>query len=94
VPTDSLAAAIAPEGVPLPANPVAHPHDRPDAPAVEALLLTPRAAAAALSVSERTLWAMTSPRGPIPAVRLGRAVRYSVAALREFIRVAQEGGGA
>jgi hypothetical protein len=56
------------------------------------LLLTARAAAAIMSVSERTLWAMTYPRGPIPAVRLGRAVRYDVQALRAFIRAQQQGG--
>lgn len=54
-----------------------------------ALLLTPRLAAAALSVSERTLWAMTHPRGPIPAVRLGRSVRYSVADLERWIAAQQ-----
>lgn len=53
------------------------------------LLLTPRAAAAALSVCERTLWAMTHPRGPIPAVRLGRAVRYSMAELQRWIATQQ-----
>jgi hypothetical protein len=53
--------------------------------AIEPLLLTLRQAAAALSVSERTLWALTYPRGPIPAVRLGRAVRYDVLDLRAFI---------
>jgi excisionase family DNA binding protein len=59
---------------------------------VPRLLLTPRAAAGALSVSERTLWGMTSPRGPIPAVRLGRAVRYPADALRAWIVAQQEGG--
>lgn len=40
------------------------------------LLLTSREAAELLSISERTLWAMSQPRGPIPVVRIGRAVRY------------------
>ena len=40
------------------------------------LLLTAREAAAALSISARSLWGMTHPRGPIPAVRIGRSVRY------------------
>jgi excisionase family DNA binding protein len=62
------------------------------APALQ-LLLTPRAAAAALSVSERTLWALTHPRGPIPVVRLGRAVRYSLSALHEYVQAAQQRGG-
>jgi hypothetical protein len=55
------------------------------------LLLTSREAAVALSVSERTLWTLTQPRGPIPAIRLGgrgataRALRYSVDDLRAWI---------
>jgi hypothetical protein len=60
-------------------------------PPVPQLLLTPRAAAAALFVSERTLWGLTAPRGPIPAVRIGRAVRYDLEALRYYIAV-QRGG--
>jgi hypothetical protein len=62
-------------------------------PPVPQLLLTARAAAAALSVSQRTLWAMTYPRGPIPVIRLGRAVRYPADALRAFIEAQQRGGG-
>ena len=49
------------------------------------LLITPREAAETLSVCEKTLWSLTAPRGPIRCVRLGRSVRYSVDALREFI---------
>jgi predicted DNA-binding transcriptional regulator AlpA len=49
------------------------------------LLLRAREAAKALGVSERTLWSRTKPRGPIPSVRLGSAVCYSVAALQEWI---------
>jgi excisionase family DNA binding protein len=56
------------------------------------MLLTPRAAAAALAVSPRTLWGLTAPRGPIPAVRLGRAVRYPTDALRAWIAAQQRGG--
>lgn len=58
------------------------------------LLLTPKQAAAALKVSERTLWARSHPRGPIPVVKIPgtRAIRYSVAALQKFIQAAQEGG--
>ena len=54
------------------------------------LLLSAREAAIALSVSEKTLWTNSCPRGTIPVVRLGRSVRYSVEALREF--VAQQSG--
>jgi excisionase family DNA binding protein len=53
------------------------------------LLLTAREAAAVLSVSERTLWSMTWPRGPIRPVRLGRAVRYSTNALKAWIEYQQ-----
>jgi excisionase family DNA binding protein len=55
------------------------------------LLLTVREAAEALSVSERTLWALTAPRGPIRSVRLGRSVRYSADSLRDWIE-SQRGG--
>lgn len=54
------------------------------------LLLTARAAAAALAVSPRTLWAMTAPRGPIPVVRIGRAVRYELDALQVWIAAQQK----
>jgi excisionase family DNA binding protein len=56
------------------------------------LLLTPRAAAASLSVSQRTLWSLTHPRGPIRAVRIGRAVRYATDALRDYVVSQQRGG--
>ncbi len=50
------------------------------------LLLTAREAAQALRISEKTLWSLTQPRGPIPVVRVGqRSVRYSVAALEQWI---------
>lgn len=55
------------------------------APHPEPLLLTPRDAAQALAVSERTLWGLTAPRGPLPAVRIGRAVRYSRDALARWV---------
>lgn len=48
-------------------------------------LLKPQEAAQRLSISERTLWAHTAPRGPIPAVRIGNAVRYDPGALTQFI---------
>ncbi len=55
------------------------------APSSHATLLTARDAARLLCVSERTLWKLAQPRGPIPVVRIGRAVRYSVADLAAFI---------
>ena len=51
------------------------------------LLVTPAEAARMLSMSERWLWGATQ-RGEIPAVRLGRAVRYRVADLESYIRAA------
>ena len=58
----------------------------------EHLLLRPREAAQHLSISERQLWAHTSPPGDIPAVRVGASVRYPLAALEAFIQRQQEGG--
>ena len=52
------------------------------------LLLSAREAAA-LSVSERTLFSLTTPRGPIPSVRLGARVLYPVAALQKWIDAQQ-----
>jgi len=56
---------------------------------VSRLSLRPKEAAVALSISTRTLWAMTSPRGPIKCIRCGdgkrRAVLYSLADLHAFL---------
>lgn len=48
------------------------------------LLLTSRDAADALAVSESTFRRIVD-RGEIPTVRVGRLVRFSVDALRQFI---------
>ncbi|MGD9857308.1 MAG: helix-turn-helix transcriptional regulator [Planctomycetaceae bacterium] len=56
---------------------------------IQPLLLPPRAAAKLLSISERTLWSLTAPRGPIPSILIGRSVRYSVAALTAWIDAQQ-----
>jgi excisionase family DNA binding protein len=48
------------------------------------LLLSPREAASALAISERTLFTLTK-RGEIPPVRFGRAIRYELDALRACI---------
>lgn len=63
------------------------------------IALRPREAARMLSISERTLWGLTAPRGPIPCVRLSRGVLYSVDDLRQWLRDqatcnAQKGGEA
>jgi hypothetical protein len=44
----------------------------------ELLALRPREAAKALGISPRTLWGLTSPRGPIPCVRIGHGGRQNV----------------
>jgi hypothetical protein len=49
------------------------------------LLLTAPEAALVLRISERVLWSLTAPRGPIPTVRIGRCLRYSVAELQGVI---------
>lgn len=49
-------------------------------------LLTPREAAKSLRISPRTLWAMTKPRGTIPAVRIGKLVRYSPMSLHVWVQ--------
>ena len=49
------------------------------------LLLKQRQTAAVLGICEKTLWSITAPRGPIPCVRIGSAVRYSVASLEKWI---------
>ena len=59
------------------------------APTTPKLLISPKAASELLSISPRTLWTLTAPRGPIPSLRLGRLVRYRPEALAEWL-VAQE----
>ena len=49
------------------------------------LLLTARDAAKALSVCEKTLWTLTQ-QGAIPVVRIGRAVRYPLDGLKQWIK--------
>jgi excisionase family DNA binding protein len=48
------------------------------------LLWTCREAAAALSISERTLWSLTK-SGDMPCVRIGRSVRYDPEDIRSWI---------
>jgi excisionase family DNA binding protein len=48
------------------------------------LLWTCREAAAALNLSERTLWSLTK-AGGLPCVRIGRSVRYDPADIRAWI---------
>lgn len=48
------------------------------------LLLKPKEAAKALSISSRKLWALTASR-QIEVVRIDRSVRYSAESLNRFI---------
>ena len=48
-------------------------------------LMTSQQVAKFLQVSERTLWELTEPRGPIPAVRIGRSVRYVPEAIEMWL---------
>jgi excisionase family DNA binding protein len=60
-------------------------------PAVTPLLVAPREAAKMLAICERTLFALTK-SGQIPALRIGRAVRYSVDDLKAWIKKKCESG--
>jgi len=52
---------------------------------LERELLTVSEAAEFLCLSERTVWEITGPRGDLPAVRIGRSVRYSRTDLADYI---------
>ena len=53
------------------------------------LLLSVREAATAMGICEKTLWTLTQ-TGEIPVIRIGRAVRYPVDGLREWIQKKSE----
>ncbi|MCG6158313.1 helix-turn-helix domain-containing protein [Rubinisphaera margarita] len=53
------------------------------------LLRNSRETAKVLGISERKLWSLTSPRGPIPCVRMGRNVRYDLADVRAYVNAAK-----
>jgi excisionase family DNA binding protein len=55
------------------------------------LLLTAREAAAAMSISLRTLWTLTASQ-QVPHIRVGRSVRYPTDALQQWIEAKQKGG--
>lgn len=50
-----------------------------------------RETAAILGISERTLWKLTRPRGPIPCIRLGSCIRYSARQVDEWIQSQSQG---
>lgn len=53
---------------------------------LEKILLSKAEAAQVLSISEKKLWFLTFPRGPIMSVRLGGRVLYSPETLKAFIK--------
>jgi excisionase family DNA binding protein len=57
------------------------------------LLLTPKQAAEALSISPRKLWAMTA-SSEIPFLKIGRCTRYPVDELQRWIDDQTRGGNA
>lgn len=57
----------------------------PNTESAKSLLITPKQAAASLSISQRKLFDLTK-SGEIPSIRLGRRnVRYSPAALEQYV---------
>lgn len=49
------------------------------------LALRLKDAARAMGIGQRKLWALTQPRGPIPAVKIGTCVVYPVDGLRKWL---------
>lgn len=78
-----LGEAMNPETLNTDTGPATPAEPVPLAP-IARLLLTPVEAAAALRISPRLLWTKTK-SGEIPCIRIGKAVRYSPAALQKFI---------
>jgi excisionase family DNA binding protein len=56
------------------------------------LLVDTLGAARALSVSERTVWSLMK-RGDLPAIRIGRALRFAAEDLREWVDRRRADGG-
>ncbi|HTN77710.1 MAG TPA: helix-turn-helix domain-containing protein [Pirellulaceae bacterium] len=53
-------------------------------PVAEDLLIRQSDAARMLAISDRKLWSLTK-QGIVPCVKVGKTVRYSPEALREFV---------
>lgn len=70
------------------------PRTDPRRAGVMPMALGPRDAAKALGISERTLWGLTAPRGPIPCVKAGTRVLYRSADLDAWLVASRitEGG--
>lgn len=61
-------------------------HDRFRQESIESLRRHPLSEAVTwIDTSERKLWDLTMPRGPLPCVRIGQSVRYVPDDLDEFI---------
>lgn len=56
---------------------------------IEPLLLTARDTARMLAISERSLYSLTK-AGALPAVRIGRSVRYDPGDIRAWIESAKK----
>ena len=54
-------------------------------------LLTVKQTADLLGVCTRTVWNLTAPRGPLAAVRVGRALRYDPADVQAFVEQNRRG---
>lgn len=57
------------------------------------LSLRPKDAAKALGIGQRKLWELTSPRGPIPCVRVGCCVLYPYHLLQAWLAEQAAKGG-
>ncbi len=68
--------------------------DHPHKAAATSISLRPRDAAKALGIGQRKLWQLTSPRGPIPCVRVGTCVLYPTALLEAWLAEEAKKGGA
>ena len=60
----------------------------------DSALYSVKQAAEYLGLSERSVWAMTAPRGELAAVKLGRSVRYRPEDLEAFVASRIVGGAA
>ncbi len=56
------------------------------------LAVPARKAAELLSISERSLWSITAPRGDLPCLRIGRRCLYLVDSLRVYVEAREHRG--
>jgi hypothetical protein len=56
-------------------------------------LFSAREAAKFLSISQRTLWAISAPRGPLPVVKIGTRCLYDPVDLQRYIDARKTKGG-